>query len=57
MINEIVSNKWFWFVILGIILVIMNKLFFSKNKALIHLEREYVEVLKADKYKVKGQHD
>ena len=57
MIEEILQNKFI--VIVGSILLfaILYKLFLGKDKAGELVEREYEEIIRSDKYKVKGQHD
>ena len=43
---------------LGIIMALVAyRLFFAKDKAAELLEKEYVEIINSDKYKVKGQYD
>ena len=56
MINELISNKWVWFGIGLFALIIVQRLFFSKDKATEILEREYNEIINSEKYKVKGQY-
>lgn len=57
MIDNLLQNK---FVLIGgalLLAAIAYKLFFSKDEASKIVEREYDEILKSDKYKVKGQYD
>ena len=55
MIIEFIYSKWMW-AFLGIIMALVAyRLFFAKDKAAELLEKEYVEIINSDKYKVKGE--
>jgi len=54
---ELLNNKWIWILAGSITALVAYKLFFSKNKDIDNLEKEYSEVINSDKYKVKGQFD
>ncbi len=53
---EIIYNKWFWAIILGIGLIILQR-FFLKDKSTQLLENDYDNIINSEKYKVKGQYD
>ena len=56
MINELISNKWFW-IFVGLTIATIYKIFFSKDKTLQRLENEYSEIISSNKYKVKGRYE
>ncbi|MBS3167998.1 hypothetical protein J4216_02655 [Candidatus Woesearchaeota archaeon] len=55
---ELIQNKWFWFLVAGLLLAIGYRLMFGrKDKTLIALQKEYYELTHSEKYKVKGRSD
>ena len=53
---EIIYNKWFWFAMIGLTLIFIQRFFF-KDRATRILEKDYKDIITSDKYKVKGQYD
>lgn len=53
---EVLNNKFVWFGALLLVGALAYHLFNKKDKFTTDLESEYSEVLRADKYKVKGQY-
>lgn len=57
MIGELLNNKLFWVFAIGVSIAMFYKIFFSKDREMQTIEKEYYEILSSDKYKVKGQYD
>ena len=55
MLVEILNNKIIWFIGAGIVLAIVYRMIFAKDKTFKAVEEEYNEVVSSKKYKVKGR--
>lgn len=54
---DIIYNKWFLLGTFALLSLILYKIFFLKSKAEVVLEREILDILNSEEYKVKGQYD
>ncbi len=54
---EFLQNKYLIYGLGAVIMLILWKIFVGKDNSSEMLAKEYNEVLRSEKYKVKGQHD
>ncbi len=54
---EFLQNKYLLYGLGAVIILVLWKIFVGKDESAEIVTKEYNEVLKSDKYKVKGQHD
>lgn len=54
---EIIYNKWFLLGVAALVGLIVYKIIAIRNKGEKILEKEYLDIVNSEEYKVKGQYD